>query len=75
MTAKNISDILSWINDHNSKIKTTIEKINFDSCKPWFYDQESGRIRNTDGSFFQISGVRFSESIEQPLYLQNEIAF
>ena len=75
MIAKSTSDIISWINEHNSKIKTTIKKIDFDSCKPWLYDWESGKICKPDGSFFQISGVKFSENLEQPIYLQNEIGF
>ena len=75
MIAKDTNQILSWISSHNSAIQTSIKKITLDQCTPWFYDSNSGLIRNQGKSFFQISGVKFADSTEQPLFLQDEIGF
>lgn len=75
MALHSISEILNWINLRNSSIYVAISKIPFESCYPWHYDEQSGTIRNHSGSFFEISGLKCSNGISQPIILQNEIGY
>lgn len=72
-------ELLSWVKQKNNDLYVNIEKISLSECSPWFYDKTSGEIRNTKGSFFQITGVNATypdgKSIEQPIIIQNEIGF
>lgn len=67
--------ILNWIKSRNNITCVCIDKIQLDSCFPWYYDNFLGRIRNPAGNFFEISGFRNSDGIEQPIMLQNEIGY
>lgn len=71
--------LLDWIRSRNATIHVRIDKTTLDQCAPWYYDGESGTIRNPAGSFFQIAGLRVTEGkktlLEQPILLQNEIGY
>lgn len=79
------SDIHSWIIDRNNTTPVLIERISLDDCSPWHYDSKSGCIKNQNGSFFQISGLKISERDVQtgkltviggqPILLQDEIGY
>ena len=69
----------AWIRQVNKTADVHLNRIPLSQCSPWFYDEMSGLIRNTDNSFFQIGGVRLTESDgtrrEQPIIIQDEIGF
>ena len=75
----NFNDILEWIEKQKNNQNVSIDKISLDNCKPWYYDKNTGCIRNESGSFFQITGIetktKNDEIINQPIYIQKEIGF
>ncbi|MCI9371780.1 MAG: dNDP-4-keto-6-deoxy-glucose-2,3- dehydratase [Lachnospiraceae bacterium] len=72
-------DILDWLESRKKNLSVWLDRISLEDCKPWYYDEEMGMIRNTKGTFFQITGLRWSknngETVEQPIILQEEIGF
>ncbi|MBN1056560.1 dNDP-4-keto-6-deoxy-glucose-2,3- dehydratase [Clostridium botulinum] len=74
-----IDQILQWITEKNNTIKVNINKIPIEECKPWYYNEKQGVIRNNSGSFFQIAGLQVTENgkvvEEQPILLQSEIGY
>lgn len=68
-----------WIAGRKSKLHVSLEKISLEECSPWSYQKEEGCIRNEDGSFFKIFGIRQYEHgsvrLEQPIIVQDEIGF
>lgn len=68
-----------WIAERKSKLHVSLEKISIEECSPWSYQNEEGCIRNEDGSFFKIFGIRQYEHgsvrLEQPIIVQDEIGF
>ncbi len=71
-------EILSMIEKRNREAGVKIEKIDFDyEGSDWHY--EKGEIRNANGTFFRITGLR--QTIdgkvirEQPIIVQNEIGY
>ena len=72
-------EILTWVQDQKDKQVVSIEKITLDECDPWYYEKNTGCIRNTNGSFFQISGLETDTEdegkISQPIFIQKEIGF
>ncbi len=73
-----LEEILGWIDSIKDSTKVRLDKICLEECTPWFYDEETGEIRNKDRSFFQISGIEMTggeETIQQPIIIQNEIGF
>lgn len=72
------ADILHWIEEKNNSTHVTISKIPYNYDGFWFYDKESGEIRNKNNSFFQIKGlVKHAPGgdSEQPIIIQNEIGY
>ena len=67
--------LLNWITSRNASIHVRIDKIDFESCTPWYYDSALGTIRTPSGSFFEISGLKCSDGALQPIILQNEIGY
>ena len=67
--------LLNWITSRNSTIHVSISKIPLDRCAPWHYSEPTGTIRTPTGSFFEISGLRRSDGVSQPIILQNEIGY
>ena len=69
----------AWLEQVNKTADVHLNRIPLSWCSPWFYDEMSGLIRNTDNSFFQIGGIRLTESDgtrrEQPIIIQDEIGF
>lgn len=73
-----VEDILAWVEQKNRTTKVSIEKNPYDYTGFWHYDQEKGEIRNPNGSFFQIRGIRkqWADKVqEQPIMIQNEIGY
>lgn len=72
-------DILRWAEDKNRSLKVNITKNRLSDSDKWFYDEAAGEIRNTNGSFFQIRGLRqYREGelvLEQPVLIQDEIGY
>lgn len=73
-------EILDWLADRKKNTKVNIENININQCSSWEYDKKAGIIRNTNGAFFKICGVRSTnlianEKVEQPIIVQDEIGF
>lgn len=73
------TEILEWIRHGNSTIKVAIEQIALKDSDFWFYDSDSGIIKNHNNSFFSIYGLqqKRGEQIvwEQPVILQDEIGY
>ena len=76
--------LLLWVEERNTVTHVAINRIPLSECSPWFYDCETGRVRNQAGSFFQIAGLRKIERdtqdsthvvVEQPVLLQDEIGY
>lgn len=71
-------DILNWVDEKNKNTHVTISKIPYNYDGFWYYDKESGKIKNRNNSFFQIKGlVKHSPEgdVEQPIIIQNEIGY
>ena len=67
--------LLNWIASRNSSIHVSISEIPLESCTPWYYDLALGTLRTPSGSFFEISGLKCSDGVSQPIILQNEIGY
>lgn len=74
-----MTDIMTWIRDRNTNIKVNIEKVDFSYDGFWYYDNQTGYIRNQNRSFFQLAGYQEIEDDrivgEQPIIIQNEIGY
>lgn len=74
-----LQSIINWVAEKNSRLNASIKKTCLSASDSWYYDEEIGEIRNKTRSFFQICGFRqFYDgklSIEQPIYIQNEIGY
>ena len=74
-----LEDIFSWLNERKETLAVKLNKISLDECMPWYYDTNEGVIRNSNGTFFKIAGIRQEKDngqiVEQPIILQNEIGF
>ena len=73
-----LQEIMDWIESIKSTTRVSLEKIKLNDCTPWYYDENRGEIRNPNGSFFQIKGIKMSgekETVYQPIIIQNEIGF
>ena len=79
MPLYNSKIFLDKIQSFNKFVTANISKISIHDCQPWYYYPDSGTIRNAQGSFFQIAGLRVSRGDEtvlsQPIILQNEIGY
>lgn len=69
--------LLHWINEQNKNIEVNIKRIYLEESDFWFYDKNTGIIKNKNSSFFSIAGIQQYQNddliIEQPIILQNEI--
>lgn len=74
-----IGEILRWVDQKNRETHVEIRKITVDEMTDWYYDGKEGTLRNSKGTFFQISGFRGYENgrivAEQPILLQQENGF
>lgn len=72
-------DILDWLESRKKNLSVWLNQIPLEECTPWYYDEKLGMIRNVKGTFFQITGLRWTknngEMVEQPIILQEEIGF
>lgn len=71
-------EILKWIDKKNKNTHVTIQRIPYQYDGFWYYDDQSGEIKNRNGSFFQIKGIKKTTSNgveEQPVVIQNEIGY
>lgn len=79
MSKHTTSELLEWIYELNNSVHVSIKKIELSDCGNWYYDESKGEIRNYDGSFFQIKGIRKYKDgqavMEQPVIIQNEIGY
>ena len=46
----------AWLSHVNETADVHLSRIALTDCDPWYYDRDSGRVRNRDGSFFQRMG-------------------
>lgn len=71
--------LLKKISNKNKNIQVELKKIPLSECTNWHYDKSLGEIRNSDGSFFQITGLQIKKDekviCEQPIIIQNEIGY
>lgn len=74
-----LEDIYSWIADKNRSCDVRVEKICFNHCKPWYYNEQIGQIQNINRTFFQVAGIvqkqEDIEVVEQPIIIQDEIGY
>lgn len=74
-----IADILDWVDQKNKELVVDIRKNKLSESGFWFYDENTGEIRNKNNSFFQIRGLQqYREGrlvLEQPVIIQNEIGY
>lgn len=73
-----MAEIFTWIKQVEKSAGVHLNRVTLKECTPWAYDPDRGEIRNRDGSFFQITGIRqFGGGIrlEQPIIIQDEIGF
>ena len=72
-------EILQWIRNRSASLKVNVEQIDFSYSGFWFYDEETGYIRNQSSSFFQLAGYQEIEDdlivAEQPVIIQDEIGY
>lgn len=71
-------EILERIKERNSSVHVSVNKIPFDECAPWYYNEHSGMIELPSGGFFRISGLRSvteNAVVEQPIIVQPEIGY
>lgn len=74
-----MEELKTWIQERNIGLNVDIKNISLTECIPWHYDDTEGSIRNENGSFFSITGIRqyIDDRIvcEQPIIIQDEIGF
>lgn len=74
-----LAELDAWLDERNTKTSVSVRQIALEECEPWYWDHESGCIRNEKRSFFQIYGLKqyADEKLvcEQPVILQDEIGF
>ncbi len=74
-----MDELKEWLAERYDNNSASIRLISLEECKPWFYDDASGEIRNEKGTFFRIAGIRQEHEdktiAEQPIIIQNEIGF
>ena len=79
MPVNRIESLLERIADKNKNIHVSMKKIPLEETSQWFYDKETGEIRNESRSFFQIKGLQITEDnkviSEQPVIIQDEIGY
>ncbi len=73
-------ELLEWIEERNARLRVNIEQIDFSYDGFWYYDTQSGYIKNRNNSFFQLAGYQEIDEndhiiVEQPIILQNEIGY
>lgn len=72
-------EILAWIQHLNCTRSVNISKIRLEEDPDWFYDPQSGCIRNQINAFFQITGLNYDQDgmllHSQPIILQPEIGY
>lgn len=77
--SEELSEITSWIDEKNTSHKVSINRNKLSESDFWFYDKESGEIRNKNNSFFQVRGLKQYQDdelvLEQPILIQNEIGY
>ena len=69
-----LDELLAWVEERNQNLVVNIVPNRLSESRFWLYDEQTGRIRNQNYSFFEISGMRCGE-VEQPIILQNEIGY
>ena len=65
-----LDELLTWIEARNQNLTVNIVPNRLSESSFWLYDEQTGRIRNRNHSFFEISGMKCGE-VEQPIILQN----
>lgn len=65
------AEILEWIQERNRETLVDVRKVSLPELNDWFYAEEEGVLRNPEGSFFKIGGLRHG-AVEQPMILQPE---
>lgn len=75
----NFSDLKNWILKLNKDTHIIIDETNINEDSFWFFDKNTGCIKNRNESFFQVTGLQYyvdKELIEeQPVIIQDEIGF
>lgn len=70
---------MKWVEELNNSLDVNIISNKLSDSSYWFYDRESGSVRNKNNSFFAIKGlqVRIEEKLvlEQPTIIQDEIGY
>ncbi len=78
-TLHSMEELYEWLIQRKERLKVSLAQISLEECDPWYYDSREGSIRNPEGDFFQIYGIRQYErgklKYEQPIIEQNEIGF
>lgn len=78
-TIHSTENILSWIDEMNSKIKVKVTETRFHKDDYWYFDEREGIIKNRDDTFFSIRGLQYYKDnkiiAEQPIIYQPEIGF
>lgn len=73
------AELLSWVQARNKTVAVEIHKTTLEPKGFWFYDRNTGCIRNQNNSFFTIIGYRKllpdGTEISQPIILQEEIGY
>ncbi|MEG0553626.1 MAG: NDP-hexose 2,3-dehydratase family protein, partial [Carnobacterium sp.] len=73
-----MKELLNWINDLNKKTYVRIDRTVLNSETFWYYDDQTGGIKNRRNSFFSIMGIKGIVNgieIQQPIIIQNEIGY
>lgn len=72
-------EILSWIQELNDTIDVSLEKVDLDACRDWYYDSLTGQIKHKNNIFFQISGMEQTDNgsvtLRQPMIYQYGIGY
>ena len=73
-----VNKYLQKIEQKNAQIHVSINKVPFEGCTGWYYDEAAGEIRNSNRTFFQVTGIKSTVSgheVHQPIILQHEIGY
>ena len=76
---ENIDCILEWLDEKRKNNPAKVEMVNIDNLDEWHVDKETGIISHDSGGFFQIIGVKVSDTNDrevkswcQPMIQQKE---
>ena len=59
-----LNDVIEWFNKKREESDMIVEEIDINDLDKWSVEQESGNISHESGGFFEVIGVKVSNTFE-----------